>query len=216
MLGPVQLVERFNEIVRELPDDWADARMSLTVEDHDERRRAAALLGPLNPGRSGSTLRFSTARSGEGASPDRMRRLLTRLDEAGIYGDLELLSAHEAPEAELDIVRSLHDQWQQCLADLPADWSDLYAEVRFDSTDYVEPGALQLAPVNPARSGPAALRFRAAHHFGYGVSPEMARRCFERCDEAGFTGEIAILRVLSDTDPVGTQGPVWYVNGRAV
>jgi hypothetical protein len=216
MLGPVQLVERFNEIVRELPDDWADASLSLTVEDHDERNRAAALLGPLNPGRSGSTLRFATGRRGEGASPDRMRRLLTRLDEAGIYGNLHLVSAHEAPESELEIVRSLRDQWKACLDGLPADWSDVYAEVRFASTDYVEPGALQLAPVNPARSGPSALRFRCAHHFGYGVSPEMARRCFERCDELGFTGEIAILRVLSDTNPVGTQGPVWYVNGRAV
>jgi len=25
-----------------------------------------------------------------------------------------------------------------------------------------------------------------------------------------------VLRALSDTHPVGTQGPVWYVEGKAV
>jgi hypothetical protein len=93
----------------------------------------------------------------------------------------------------------------------------VYAEVRFDSTDYIEGAALLLAPLNPARSdGPYALRFRCAHHFGYGAAPEMATRCFERCDEQGITGEVEILRALSDTNPVGTQGPVWLVGGRAV
>jgi hypothetical protein len=216
-LRPVTLVGRFNEIERGLPDDWADARLSLTVEDRDERRRAGALLGPLQPGHAGTTLRFATARRGAGASPELMRRLLQRLDEAGIYGDLQLVGAHEAPGAELASTHAFRDQWKRALDGLPADWSDVYAEVRFDSTDYVEPGALMLAPVNPARFGAAnALRFRCAHHFGYGVSPEMATRCFERLDEAGFTGDVEILRALSDTNPVATQGPVWIVGGRAV
>jgi len=60
------------------------------------------------------------------------------------------------------------------------------------------------------------LRFRCARAFGYGVSPEMAGRCLERCDEEGITGEVEILRALSDSYPVATQGPVWYVGGRAV
>ena len=145
-----------------------------------------------------------------------MRRLLQRLDDAGIFGGLALLSAHEAPKAEIKLRPSLREQWKRCLDGLPSDWSDLYVEIRFDSTDYLEPGALLLAPVNPARSGPGALRFRCAHHFGYGVSPEMATRCFERCDDAGFTGAVEILRALADTNPIGTQGPVWYVGGRPV
>ena len=44
----------------------------------------------------------------------------------------------------------------------------------------------------------------------------MAARCLERCDEEKITGELEILRVLSDTHPVGTQGPVWLVGGRSV
>jgi hypothetical protein len=44
----------------------------------------------------------------------------------------------------------------------------------------------------------------------------MATRSLERCDNAGFTGAVEILHALSDTNPVGTQGPVWLIGGRAV
>ncbi len=213
----VALVARFNEIERELPADWAEATLLLTVADDARCDRAAALLGPANPGRLGKKVRFATTRRGGGIAPDGMRRLLRRLDQEGILGELELVRAKEAPPSELRRRPLLREQWTQALAGLPADWSDLYAEVRFDSTDFIERGALLLAPVNPSRFGATnALRFRCAHHFGYGVSPEMAARCFQRCDEDGMTGEVEILRALSDTNPVGTQGPVWLVGGRAV
>ena len=120
-------------------------------------------------------------------------------------------------QEELRARPSLRDEWERALATLPRDWSDVYAEVRLDSTDYLERAALMLAPVNPARyGGRAGLRFRCARTFGYGVSPEMAARCLERCDEEGITGNVEILRALSDTYPVATQGPVWYVGGRSV
>ena len=44
----------------------------------------------------------------------------------------------------------------------------------------------------------------------------MVRRCLARLDEDGIPGEVRVLRALSDTHPVGTQGPVWYVEGKAV
>ena len=52
--------------------------------------------------------------------------------------------------------------------------------------------------------------------FGYGASPGMVRRCLERIDEEGIPGRFDLLRALSDTKPVYTQGPVWYVGGKAV
>jgi hypothetical protein len=217
MLRPLTLVERFNAIERDLPGGWTDARLSLTVADDARCDRAAALLGPANPGRLGKRIRFTTARHGAGAAPEAVRRLLRRLDHEGIRGDLELVGAEEAPAAEVTERRTLRGAWERALAELPSDWSDVYAEVRFDSTDYVERAALLLAPLNPAAyGGPGALRFRCAHHFGYGVSPGMAARCFERCDEDGITGDVEILRALSDSYPVATQGPVWLVDGRAV
>ena len=74
-----------------------------------------------------------------------------------------------------------------------------------------------MAPVNPARyGGTPGFRFRVASSFGYGAAPAMTRRCLERVDQAGIRAAVRILRVLSDTRPVATQGPVWYVGGRSV
>ena len=217
MLRPLRLVDQFTGIERELPHDWADARLLLTVADDARCDRAAALLGPANPGRLGKKIHFTIGRRGAAVGPEAVRRLLKRLDDEGVDGKLELLGAEKALAEELLSRESLREAWERALDSLPPDWSDIYAEVRFDSTDYVERAALLLAPLNPARHGGAtALRFRCARSFGYGVSPEMAARCLQRCDEYGLTGEVEILRALSDTYPVSTQGPVWLMGGRAV
>lgn len=217
MLRLLNLVDQFNAIVREAGDDWAALRLEFTVADGTRRARAAALLGPANPGLSRDKIRFAVVQRGAGIGPDAARRLLRRLVRDGIDGRLELRTVEQTAAAALRGRQALREQWTDALALLPSDWSDVYAEIRFDSTDYVEPGALLLAPANPAAyGGPGALRFRCARRFGYGVSPEMAARCLERCDERGITGNVEILRALSDTYPVGTQGPVWLVGGRTV
>jgi hypothetical protein len=217
MLRLLRLVEQFSELERGLVDEWAELRLRLTVADESRAERAAALLAPANPGRLGKVVRLTVDRRGPGIAPEALRRLLKRLDDEGIEGTLDLQSIQKAPPEELRARETLRAQWDLRLAEVPADWSDIYAQVRLDSTDYLERGALLLAPINPARyGGPAALRFRSAQHFGYGVSPGMAARCFERCDEEGITGEVEILYVLSDTNPVATQGPVWLLGGRMV
>lgn len=216
MLRLVQLVDQFNELDQGIEGTWSALELELVPADAGLTDRAAALLGPANPGRSGHKLRFATARHGRGIGPEALRRLLTRLDDEDIEGRLWLRRVEKAT-SDARVRETFRDQWARALAALPSDWSDIYAEVRFDSTDYVEPAALRLAPVNPSRcGGVASLCFRCAHRFGYGVSPEMAARCLARCDEHGITGTVEILRVLSDTDPVGTQGPVWLVGGRVV
>jgi hypothetical protein len=90
-------------------------------------------------------------------------------------------------------------------------------ELELESSDHLPRAALLGAPLNPSRTPDAsALRFRASGKQGYGVSPQMARRCFERMDADGITGRIAILNGLSDTENAVTQGPVWRVAGRSV
>jgi hypothetical protein len=218
MLGPVRLVEQWERTERELPDDWGDARLALTINDETRADRAAALLGPLNPGRRRRELRFFTSRRGTGARPDHLRRLLRRLDEEGIAGRLELL-ATDAPAAEAPAVQRprLAEAWDELLSGLPDDWSDLYCELELTSTDHLERGALLLAPVNPARyGGTVGLRFRVGRSRGYGAAAPMTRRCLARLDEEGIPGRLEILRVLSDTRPVATQGPVWRSGGRSV
>lgn len=216
-LQPLQLVADFNEIERGIPDDWSELRLALTDVDPTHLDRAAALLGPANPGRFGNQLRFSVVHHGLGAGPESVRRLLKRLDDEGIRGKVELLDVEQAPTATPLRKDSLRAQWENALETLPPDWSDVYAQVRLDSSDYIERGALLLAPVNPSRAGAVAtFRFRSARRFGYGVAPQMAARCFERCDAEGITGAVGVLYALSDTHPVATQGPVWIQDSRVV
>jgi hypothetical protein len=217
MLRLLQLVEQFVGHERALGDDWAELTLQLTLAYEEQTERAAALLAPANPGVFGGKIRFAVDRGGPGVGPEAVRRLLRRLDREGIPGTVEVVQTRRSPEETLTRKDPLRDQWELGLAPLPADWSDLYAQVTLDSTDYLEPAALLLAPLNPARFGSGAtFRFRAAHHFGYGVSPEMAARCFARCDEQGITGVVEVLHALSDTQPVATQGPVWLLGGRTV
>jgi hypothetical protein len=221
MLRPMRLAEQWRRIERELPDGWTEARLVLRVEDERNADRAAALLGPATPGRRGRELRVTVGRRG-GTSPGALARLLERLDTQGIAGTLELLEAREAgadapsPDAP-PRHRPLAEQWDEAVATLPDDWSDLLCEVELTSSDYLERAALLMSPLNPLRDGERfALTFRVARAFGYGASPGMARRCLARCDAEGITGTLRVLRVLSDTDPVSTQGPVWYVGGRVL
>jgi len=216
------LADRADEIVRGLPRDWERARIALTLEEEEDADRAALILGSATPGRSGKTFTFHVSgdSAGAGTTPGQIRRVLARLDEAGIRGRLRLAEAERpapasAPPARKEQV-TLAASWDALLHRLPADWSDLYAEVELDSSDYLERGALLLAPINPARAAGPSFRFRAASHKGYGVAPVMARRAFERLDGEGLSGRVRILRVLSDTSSPFSQGPVWREDGRAV
>jgi hypothetical protein len=217
MLTLVTLVAQWERIRARLPEHWAEARLALRVADDADSVRAGALLGPLAPGRAGREFRFHAARDGTGPAPGAVTRALGRLDAEGIRGELELVGTGEAIVPTEPVPEpSLAASWDRELATLPPDWSDVYAELELTSSDHVEPAALALAPVNPARYAPTVLRFRCARTFGYGAAPAMTRRCFARLDERGIPGEVRILRALSDTKPVGTQGPVWYVGGKVV
>jgi hypothetical protein len=218
MLSLVALVGQWWAIVRGLPEGWGEVRLRLTVRDEAQAARAAALLGPANPARRGKVIWLYVSRLGGGTGPELIDRLLRRLHYERIGGELELVDVTEGAAAAPERPRpTLVSQWDSLLEELPEDWTDLWAEIELTSSDYLERGALLLAPVNPARAGKRlAYRFRVARRFGYGASPEMTRRSLERLDEEGITGSVRILHALSDTKPIATQGPVWYVGGKAV
>jgi hypothetical protein len=213
----VKLVAQWSRVESSLDPSWREARLLLLIDDAGRSERAVALLGPTNPGRSGNAIRFGTARAGGALGPEAIRRMLRLLDDERIAGRLELV-ATSAPPPELVVARrTLADAWDAEVAKLPADWSDLWCELRLTSTDHLEPAALLTAPLNPLRFDESAgYRFRCARTFGYGTSPGMVRRCFERLDAEEIPGQVSVLRALSDTHPAATQGPVWYVGGRAV
>jgi hypothetical protein len=215
----MSLVGQWQVIQDGLSEEWTDARLRLTVAHEGDSERVAALLGPAVPGRRGKVISFQVAQRGAGSSPVLTSRLLERLDREKIDASLELVgtTGKASKAVTANAPQSFVVAWEAALATLPGDWSDLYAEVELDSSDYLDRAALLLAPANPARDGNRlAFRFRAARRFGYGVSPEMARRCLERLDAEGTRGTVRVLRALSDTRPVQTQGPVWYVGGKNV
>jgi hypothetical protein len=217
MVQAMALAEQWDTVQRGLDPRWSDAQVVLTVTDASRVGRAAALLAPAGPVKSGTTLRFYVARSGPGVGPEAVRRMLRRLDEEEIEGALELVAASELAAAATVQPTSLASEWDAALAVLPADWSDLLCELSVTSSDHLDVTALHMGPTNPLReSAKMTFRFRVAHTFGYGASAAMVRRCLERVDEAGIPGVVRVLRLMSDTHPVGTQGPVWYVDGKAV
>jgi hypothetical protein len=210
----VSLAEEWRQIRAGLPPEWTGI-LELVVADDERADRAAIGLGPFTPGRTGARFRLHVERGRDPA------RVLARLDDEGIGGRLELVDAERAepPARPLAPPRTvpLTAQWDELVRRLPPDWSDLYAEIELDSSDFLERGALLLAPVNPARyGGPLGFRFRCAKDKGYGAAAVMARRCLERLDGERITGTVRPLRVLARTALVATQGPVWRVDGRSV
>jgi hypothetical protein len=213
----VKLVEQWNRVESGLDPNWNEARVVLVVADAERCDRAVALLGPANPGRSGTTIRLSAVRRGAGVGPEAIRRMLRRLDAEHIRGKVELAGTGHTAPALVVTRRTLVDSWDAAVASLPSDWSDLLCQLDLTSTDHLDRAALLAAPINPTRFGEqSGYRFRCARSFGYGASPGMVRRCFDRLDDEHIPGDVQILRALSDTHPNATQGPVWYVNGKAV
>jgi hypothetical protein len=213
----MSLVGEWRELEIALPDGWVRVSVQLEIRDPGVAAQASALLGPAGPYRTETTLRFSAARDGSAQGPDGIARLLSRLDDARIAGTLTALGSEKAKARVEREVTSLVESWDAALAELPDDWSDLVGEVRLLSTDYIEHAAVLCIQMNPRRVGDSAtFRFRAAHHAGYGVAPQMARRCLERCDAENIRGSIEILHVLSDTHLVSTQGPVWILDGQTI
>jgi len=213
----VSVAEQYRELESRLPAEWADARFVLNVEDASRAERAASMLTAFQPGRVGGQVRFSVPR--RGGKREQARRMMERIDREGIKGELELVTTSEAPPEPADFRAEwapAAEQWDAAFATLPIDWTDVYAQVELDSSDFLDRGALLMAPLNPARySDAVGFRFRVGR-YGYGAAPEMTRRCFERLDTEGIGARVTILHALADTKPVMTQGPVWYLDGGPV
>jgi hypothetical protein len=219
----MSLVDQWDAVEKGLDPRWSHANLSLEVSDETRRNRAAALLAPAGPGRAGTALSFSADRAGNGVGPEAIRRMVSRLDDEGIDGALELVSTEETAVADVAPTVSLAAAWDAALATIPSDWSDLFCELGLTSTDHVDHAALLLAPLNPLQLNPLqredrrpGFRFRVARATGYGASPGMVRRCLSRLDDEGIPGDVRVLETMSDSHHVGTQGPVWYIAGKAV
>jgi hypothetical protein len=222
MLIRMRAAEQWSQIENTLDPTWTEAHVAFTPEG--AVGEAAAVLAPLQPVRVRDELRFHVARTG--GEPERMKNTLRALDRKRVWGTLVLVdTATETPLPAPTTLTptptraraALATAWDELVAELPPDWSDVLCELELDSSDHVPRAALLGAPLNPTRNpGAIALRFRVSGKQGYGASPQMTRRCFERMDAEGITGRIDVVYDLSDTENVVTQGPVWRVAGRSV
>jgi hypothetical protein len=219
----MKLVDQWRAIEAGLPEGWESVRLTLTTEQPGDLGRAAQVLGPINAGRVGSTLVFGVTRAAGPHGGQRAERLFSRLDEERTWCGLEVadVAVGEGPTpgeaAAGRQTSSVATSWDAELATLPADWADLLCELEIESSALLDRTALLCAPINPARAGSrVAFTFRCSSGSSYGVSSSMARRCFERLDDEGIAGTPRVLRVLSGTDEVSTQGPVWLVGGKTL
>ncbi len=187
--------------------------MRLALKDRATADRAAAMLGPAGAYRAAPTvLLFEVARDGSATSPDNLTRLLRKVPRGALSLSGSQADEQVAPQRAITLLTA---SWDRAIAGLPADWSHIYVELTLTSTDFIEPASVLCIQCNPRRDGTrAALRFRCARVHGYGVSPEMARRCLERCDAANIAGSISVLRAMSGSRHAGPQGPVWLENGK--
>jgi hypothetical protein len=211
----VSIAQQWNAIGSNLPEGWSRAQLRLELKDRTAADGAAAMLGPAGPYRAAPTvLLFTVARDGSATSPDNLFRLLRKVPG----GTLSLSGSQAAAQAVAErVISTLTASWDAAIAGLPSDWSDLVAEVQFTSSDFIERAAVLCIQCNPRRDGRrSAFRFRCARRKGYGVSAEMARRCLERCDAETIRGSVSILRVLSGSRHVGSQGPVWLAGGKTI
>ncbi|MDX6387678.1 MAG: hypothetical protein QOD85_1480, partial [Gaiellaceae bacterium] len=122
MLRLLRLVDQFSELERSLAGDWSGLRLQLTIGNEARLERAGALLAPATPGRSGRTLRFNVDRIGPGVAPEAVRRLLKRLDDERIEGELELSAVQQERREERRQKQTFRRQWEQQLAGAPPDW----------------------------------------------------------------------------------------------
>lgn len=216
----MKLVDQWRTLEQDLPDGWEDVRLTLTTEQPGDLPRAAQILGPLNVGRVGQALVFHVRRAGGAQGPEAARRLFARLDEARVWcllGEPDVGTEAAAAGVVEPAPVSVAESWDAALAPLPGDYTDLLGEIEITSSDHLDRVALLCAPMNPTRDpSRLAFVFRCSGGAGYGVSPGMARRCFERLDHEGIPGTTRVLRVLSDLDNVATQGAVWLVGGKVL
>jgi hypothetical protein len=223
----MKLVDQWRTIEAGLPPGWEDVRLSLTTEQPGDLPRATQVLGSINAGKVGSTVVFHVSSAAGPHGVQRALRAFEHLDRDRTWCLLAQSAVQVAAEptpdgpgavaASAPAAAGVAESWDEALAPLPSDWTDLLCELEIDSSALLDRTALLCAPLNPARSGSRVVfTFRCSGRSGYGVSPSMARRCFERLDHEEITGTTRVLRALSDTDNVDTQGPVWLVGGKTL
>ena len=222
----MKLVDQWHAMEADFPADWEDVRLTLTAEQPSDLPRAAQVLGSINVGRVGDDARLPCpkqrrpAGQADGVAPVRAPRSRPDLVPHRAVERADVCCADARAEAAeaLRPTGSVAESWDRALAPLPSDWTDLLCELEIESSTLLARAALLCAPLNPARSG-SAPRLHVPLLRSLGLR-RLARRWRGDASSASTTRASSarrrVLRVLSDTDNVDTQGPVWLVGGKTL
>jgi hypothetical protein len=211
----MKLVDQWRAIEDGLPADWLDVQLTVRTEQPADLPRAAAVLGAAGAGHAGEHLVIHARKAGS-SSPAALRRLFARLDGERVWCTLETAAVDEEAPPAPPQTWSVADSWDRLVTDLPDDWSELLCRLDIAGSDLLPRAALLCAPLNPTRDRQSVSFVFRAGRVGYGVTAGMARRCFERLDAEGIHGSVSVLRMLSDTHPVASQGSSWIVGGHVL
>jgi hypothetical protein len=91
------------------------------------------------------------------------------------------------------------ERFNEILASLPDDWTDLEFDLRiFDERRYVEAAVLMVnCNAQPYSKHDWHWRVLVAHRFGHAAAPPAVHGSLKLLDDAGIEGEIAVREVRS-------------------
>ena len=92
---------------------------------------------------------------------------------------------------------ALAERFEQVVAELPGDWTDLQLDLRIHEEERYVEAAVILTQANPQPYSCAGWHWRilVAHSFGHATSWRTVHGVLAQLDAAGFTGEIAVTNV---------------------
>ena len=160
------LVEQWRRIRSELPEDWGEAKLDVSVTRPDSAP-GRALLGPAGPGRFGDDLRLSVHRAGGGIGPDQAAKLFRKLDEKDPR-HARARDGRRAGGARPGGAGGRRPALGRGARDPPRTGATCSASSS-SARATTCPRALLTAPLNPSRV-PAAAHCASARTFGYRAS----------------------------------------------
>ena len=93
----------------------------------------------------------------------------------------------------------LAEIFDEVIASLPDDWSDLELDLRiFDEESYIDAAVfMTVCNAQPYSQHDWHWKLLCAHRFGHAAAPSAVRTSLKLLDEAGIGGELAVRKVTS-------------------
>lgn len=90
----------------------------------------------------------------------------------------------------------LADDFQEILAALPSDWTDLELDLRVDESQYLEASTLVVVcNAQPYSNHDWHWRIIVAQHFGHAAAPSAVHAALKHLDDVGIRGELVLREV---------------------